>query len=523
MAAAACNLESKKLRSVFARRGRSFPIEPIEKSNARRWLMHRFNLLVFTFFGCLLISPASGEERTERFDRDPGWEGHNNRPKEPTARTIQQDFGYSPATSHAGGAVGEMGGLITPAAEPAYYAMKLPSRTFADRLSASGKLAFTGRQTHVLVGFFNAGTLNEWRTPNTVALRLSARGDKFLAWLEYATSRWRAGGDDPVGFPTERNPKTGRQVLKGFKIRGVHHWSLDYDPNGNNGQGVITAVIDGVKAVCNVAEGHKNDGATFNRFGILNVMKSADGGGEIWLDDVTVNGVKEDFSRDPGWDQLHNHRTHMTTNIRPRFDFGFSATRFAGGRGSGEMGGLIFRGDCRYPQKLASYADRLDDLTLDKPLRAAGKVCLRRGVTDSTVLIGFFNSQESLAVNPSQDSGLPRSFLGISTDGPSREGFLFSPTYRVKGDGQGQASAAQPHLYPDGRAHDWSLEYSPDAAEGRGQITVTLDKQSVRLSLARDHKQAGTRFNRFGLISTWIDGNSQTIYFDDLTYTVKQE
>ena len=30
-----------------------------------------------------------------------------------------------------------------------------------------------------------------------------------------------------------------------------------------------------------------------------------------------------------------------------------------------------------------------------------------------------------------------------------------------------------------------------------------------------------SRFNRFGLISTWVDGNSQTIYFDDLTYTCK--
>ena len=35
---------------------------------------------------------------------------------------------------------------------------------------------------------------------------------------------------------------------------------------------------------------------------MLNVMKSADGPGELWLDDVTVNGEAEDFTRDPGRD-----------------------------------------------------------------------------------------------------------------------------------------------------------------------------------------------------------------------------
>ena len=30
----------------------------------------------------------------------------------------------------------------------------------------------------------------------------------------------------------------------------------------------------------------------------------------------------------------------------------------------------------------------------------------------------------------------------------------------------------------------------------------------------------GTHFNRFGIITTHIDGNGQTVYFDDLTYTV---
>src|SRR5204862_987744 len=130
-------------------------------------------------------------------------------------------------------------------------------------------------------------------------------------------------------------------------------------------------------------------------------------------------------------------------------------------------------------------------LTLDKPLKASGKISMKRGVTDSTVLFGFFHSKDSMAVNPSQASGVPKCFLGISTDGPSREGFHFAPIYRTGGDRQGYARGKLPYIYPDGKAHDWSLEYAPAAAGGKGQITVTLDKQSVKLALGEGHKAAG--------------------------------
>ncbi len=120
----------------------------------------------------VLAGSVTADERTERFDRDPGWDGHNNRAEKPTARTVRQDFGFS-RSSHAGGKLGELGGFISPAAEPAYYAKKIATKTFDDALTASGTLACTGQPFHVVVGFFNAGTVNEWRTPNTISLRLS--------------------------------------------------------------------------------------------------------------------------------------------------------------------------------------------------------------------------------------------------------------------------------------------------------------------------------------------------------------
>ena len=37
------------------------------------------------------------------------------------------------------------------------------------------------------------------------------------------------------------------------------------------------------------------------------------------------------------------------------------------------------------------------------------------------------------------------------------------------------------------------------------------------------HRMPEAHFDRFGIITTWVDGNSQTIYFDDLTYTFRQD
>lgn len=486
----------------------------------------RRRTLVFASIGFVLAAAATlnAEERKQAFDRDPGWEGHNNCSPVPAAAEVRQDFGYS-RTRHAGGAgTGEIGGYITPAGEAAYYARPIGPATFGDRLAASGRFACTSRHFHVLVGFFNAHTINEWRTPNTVVLRLYGRGDVFYAYVEYATRRWRAGADNPGGFATRLDPHTGRRDLVGFASHIPHTWSLQYDPQGNNGAGSIRATIDGETAVCHLEPGHKQDGAEFNRFGLLAIPKHFDQGGEVWLDDLIINGQAEAFDHDPGWEGRGNRRTYTTYDVRPRFDFGFSDTFFAGGRNRGELGGLVFRGDIRYPERMAYYADRLATLSTDRPLRAAGKVSLRRAVSDSTCLLGFFHSQHSTARTDSQDSGFPRNFLGVAVEGPSREGFLFYPACRFADGVQACPTGPNlPHILPDGTAHDWSLEYNPRAGAGHGRITATFDGQRVVLDLPPGRRKTPTTFDRFGMITTWIDGNGQRIYFDDLEYTCRQE
>jgi hypothetical protein len=480
-------------------------------------------LAVMTFAAVpdALAAPAT---KTETFDRDPNWDHVNNRPAERGLRpvTVKQDFGFSD-TSNAGGKAGEVGGSVQAAAEPAWYGKVIPDHTFDQPLSASGTLAVADGGTHLLLGFFNADTSQEWRTPNTVAIRINGRGGHFFAYVEYCTSKWRAGGDSPQSFPVKTDAN-GRKGLIGYASgKKVHRWELKYDPAANGGGGAVFATIDGETAVCHLDAGHKSDGATFNRFGILNVMKSADDRTEVYLDDVTVNGKKESFDADPGWEGKNNRATYATPNVRPWFDFGYSATRFASGKGSGEMGGLTFRGDCRYPDRMAYYADRVGPLALDKPIRASGKVTLRRGVSDSTTLFGFFNVASAMRSNPSQRQGLPDGIIGVNIEGPSSEGFCFYPVARLPGrEGVVSPDLRTVRILPDGAAHDWTFDYDPAGAGGRGRITAALDGKSIHVELNEGDKAAGGTLDRFGLITPWIDGNGQVVYFDDVTYSVGQ-
>src|SRR5436190_9330269 len=455
--------------------------------------------------------------KTETFDTDPGWDGRNNRATDPAPRQIVQNFGFNSSSTNAGGPAGEIGGFITPAGEPAFYGKVITPTSFNDSLSASGILNVPQGGGHTLIGFFNADTVNEWRTPNTIALRIYGRGTYFLAYLEYGTGLWRAGG---ASFGGEAAIPSGA---------ADYPFSLTYDPNGAGGRGTVTATLGSYSTVMTFDSGHKADGAMFNRFGILNVMKSADDPGQIWLDNLTINGEPHPFDSNPAWDQRNNRRTYTSANVRPRFKFGYSLlSNFAGGQKAGEIGGDTFRGDSRVQfngTRMAYYGDQLNDtLSLNQPLHAEGKVGFHRGVSDSTTLIGFFHSDDSMRSNNSQNSATPENFVGAAIEGPSSEGFYLYPTYGLDQEGVraggGRGTPTPPYIYPDGESRHWTLDYNPDGNGGSGSITVTLDGQAVTLNLDPGHKQIGAHFNRFGIITTHIDGSGQTVYFDDLTYTM---
>jgi hypothetical protein len=483
-------------------------------------------MMMALFLGAMTISPGSSWAalRHERFDREPAdWEGTNFRNHHFPPRTVTQDFGYSPGTRHAGGqASGEVGGRIQPAGETAYYGWRLPRPlSLDDPMTAQGSMLVARGGGNFLIGFFNTNTLKEWRTPNSLVARINGRGDFFHCHFEYATQLWRAG----AGVIGEMVP--GERIIPIEIPSGQPcSWKLNYDPAGAQGHGVITFSLNGRTSHCEVSPEHRRDGAIFTHFGLFPVLKTWDNAGEAWIDDLTVNGVRFEFETDPGWEGTGHRRTYMTTDTRPRFDFGWSPTHYAGGAEAGELGGLIFRGDCREPERMACYGGRLSPLNLKTSLQASGKVCMLRGVTDSTASIGFYHSKWSMQSNPSQNQAVPRDYLGVNIEGPSSEGFFFYPVYRTAGEAAktwSREAGAPLRIYPDGKVHDWFLRYDPTGASGRGRITVGLDNQTCVLYLDPGHKDLGADFDRFGICTPWIDGNSVTVYFDDLTYTASPE
>src|SRR4030095_11368988 len=111
--------------------------------------------------------------------------------------------------------------------------------------------------SNTLVGFFNAETVNEWRTPNTIVLRLKGRGEKgFHVHLEYATAKWRAGG---IVYGAGKSMR--------LFPPGKYAWTLSYDPKGT-----VMATLNGEPLGLPRDAGHKADGRTFTRFGILNAI-----------------------------------------------------------------------------------------------------------------------------------------------------------------------------------------------------------------------------------------------------------
>jgi len=465
-------------------------------------------IAAFLFLLTLSIFSQQTSLRTERFDRDPNWDGHNNRIGLNNSVTVRQDFGYTNNSPFHKAAIG---GWISTAASPAFYAKKLETLTLSNSFSASGKIIVPKGGQNILIGFFNDATAKEWRTANTIALRIDGRKTNFYSYVEYCTSMWRAGAVFPRKGPDPRR----------FEFVGgetVHTWSLSY----NAKTGIITGSMDGQETPLDFEKGHRNDGITVNHFGILNCLKSDEmHEGSMWIADLVINGERESLDKDPKWDARNNRKTYEGDNVRPRFNFGYSPTHFAGGERAGELGGIVFCGDERFPERMAYYGDRVGNLSLEQPLEASGRVVLLRGPTDSRTLLGFFNSKESIRHGKSQTQSLPPDFIGVSIEGPSREGFYFYPVYASDRLGDsGTVKKHRPYIYPDGKSHAWRMKYDPKGNDGDGNIVVTFDDKSCTAILKSGVKQDGANFDRFGIVTTLIDGNGQTIYFDDLSYTV---
>jgi hypothetical protein len=137
---------------------------------------------------------ARGDERPapvlkpESFDKDPGWEGHNNRVQPTQVKPMQQDFGYR-TTNFAGKDKGEIGGVIWRAPTRASYAAKIPTRTLNDKLSASGTFALTATSgsSGAFFGWFNSDMPGDGRQSN-LGIHFAGQGEGASLTLRLVTA-----------------------------------------------------------------------------------------------------------------------------------------------------------------------------------------------------------------------------------------------------------------------------------------------------------------------------------------------
>jgi hypothetical protein len=471
---------------------------------------------------------------TETFDKDPGWEGQNNRLLPKVLPRTTQDFGYS-ETSFASTKKGELGGKVVRCMTPCYYAAKIEPKTLHNELRASGTFALKGAagSSGVFFGWFNSQQPSGGGRPVS-SLGMDVDGEPRGARLAVRMINRdnRACGTFITPFiPGKFRPTPVR--LDGTR----YSWTLAYDPDANDGNGRFHFTIkshgtepepldarrlpadlpaahrtEALQRFPNTTEfsvdlppGFKKQGATFDRFGLLNLTKPGNAM-TIYLGDVVHDGKADDFNRDPGWVGQNDRATIETPPVGAH-DFGFSPkTSFAGGK-PGELGGDLWRSG-----KYAYYADRIDPLTLDDRLEASGKVVLKVGAPDSDVYLGWFQSADK--DTPPVQSG---NFLGVHVGGPTRVGHYFIPRLATA---KGTPAKVEngPVLVP-GKVVDWSLVYEPAENAGQGELRVTLGEETVTLSLKKGVKAEGARFDRYGLFNSNIGGQLVRIYLDDLKYT----
>jgi hypothetical protein len=458
--------------------------------------------------------------KIEHFDRDPGWDALNNQVVVKKVPTVRQDFGYS-ATKNAAKTSGELGGRVTRAIRPAAYADPIPAKTLNDHLSATGTFAITHSQSGagVFFGYFNAMQPGGSGRPiGSLGLHMDFEGKGGRLAVRLITRENRSCGTFITKFEKYRTPELKAEMrptpIKNDGTR--YYWTMDYDPEANKGDGRFQFVLksdsanpedfEGKVFSVDLPPGYRQEGATFDRFGMMNMMK-AGGSTMIYFGDLYYDGKSPDLSNDPGWPDSGNRASYEDRELVGAHNFGFSGKTSHAGGSPGEVGGDLWRsGDYGY------YADRIGPLTLDQRLEAGGRVAMVVGGPDGDMYFGWFNSTNR--ETPPTAAG---NFLGVHVGGPTRYGHCFTPAFNTAKGNSGKVEKG-PALKP-GKVYEWSLIYDSAASNGNGEIRLTLGSDTTVLPLKPGRKAEGASFDRFGLFTSTIGGQMVRIYLDDLKYT----
>jgi hypothetical protein len=481
----------------------------------------------------LLATPVGAGIKTESFTHDPNWEEFNNHVTPKRIPDVVQDFGYR-TSNIAGKEGGEIGGQVWRSSTRASYAARISAKTLREKLSASGSFAITttSGSSGAFFGWFNGERTGAGRR-DTLGFRFAGEGSGARLTLQLVTDKNQACGTKITPWVVDKTKARGQgRKFRPTSIRndGTRYvWTLNYDPDANDGNGQIQFSIrgnspkpeefEGKTFTIVLPEGYKAHGTTFDRFGMMNSER----GGHamtIYFDDLHYDGETEDFLKNPGWIGTGNDAKFADSIQGGAHDFGFCAESSHAGGAAGEIGGLMWRSGV-----YGYYADRLEELTLNDRLEASGKVILEAAPPDSGMYLGWFNSAEK--ENAPQQAG---NFVGIKIGGPTRVGHYFAPAYatqkakvvrdetrehpkRVSVE-RSQASVLVPQ-----KRFEWKLVYDPDGNGGSGEIHATLSGETVTLALKSGDRAAGGKFDRFGLFTTHVGGSYVRIYFDDLSYT----
>lgn len=166
----------------------------------------------------------------------------------------------------------------------------------------------------------------------------------------------------------------------------------------------------------------------------------------VYAADAQLIEVREDFSRDPGWDHYQNRVVGIDM---PKIvqDFGWRRTNHTGS-GLGEIGGRV-----ENSRRQAYYAMPLGKpLTFDDEISASGKLSLNHIGLRGVGYVGFFNSNRhtwriwsSLAFRIWEEDDLGQVMLDW-----------------MSSDWQARGAETAILLKPDGKPHTWSFRYEPD-------------------------------------------------------------
>ncbi len=464
--------------------------------------------------------PSATSIKTETFNRDPRWDAKNNCVIPANPPTVNQNFGY---VRRRNSVQGEIGGEVWRSVKPATYGKRLGPYTMNDKLQCSGTLSLVhatavfGWQTGstIFVGFFNHQAQG-WRPLNFMGFRLEGFNEPDGATIEvsYGTRAWTAGGAfvNAAGGAQERNVRDldSRKLLRVAPDGAKHIWSLEYDPQGGDGYGLMIFTFDGARTTLKVHRGHREQGATFDRFGIFNNQIPGNSM-TAYFGELVINGKREDLSKDPGWEGKGNRSRYRDFIRYGANDFGYRRTNYAGGA-PGELGGRFFSCDPHEHEFKGYYGDRIGRLTLDDKLTASGRFAARHFSVDSSFALGWFNSQEQ---------GYPiKNFVGVYFDSLTSVGRIIQPLYGTAEGNLRQNGAPSLQFTPDGSTYEWTLTYDP--ADG-GSIMFTLNGKSMTMRLRPGDKAKGTTFDRFGVFNMqWANSKWCEVYLDDLRYTVAE-